>query len=141
MKTTKSAQADRAFAIEALRELLPPGTTVQCVLRQVARSGMSRNIDFYVIVDGDLRYLSAYFSRIYPGTLTDNGFRVSGCGMDMGFVVVYHVARVLYPEGFPCCGRGQYPDTCPSNEHGNGDQNYAPHAHSDGGYALRCNWI
>ena len=79
------------------------------------------------------------------------GLRVSGCGMDMGFHVVYSLSRVLYPDGFECIGEG-----CPSNDHSNGDRDYTPHLnggkaphepgyvahwHSNGGYALRQRWV
>ena len=66
---------------------------------------------------------------------------VGGCGMDMGFHVVYSLARALYHKrdgspGWQCIGKH-----CPSNDHTNGDRNYEPHPHSDGGYALTQRWI
>jgi hypothetical protein len=61
---------------------------------------------------------------------------VSGCGMDMGFHVVYSLSRTLFKDNFECIGK-----SCPSNDHSNGDRDYTPHQHSDGGYALRHKWV
>ena len=45
--------------------------------------------------------------------------RVGGCGMDMGFHVVYNLSRALYRDGrFVCMG-----EDCPSNDHSNAYQN------------------
>ncbi len=61
---------------------------------------------------------------------------VGGCGMDMGFHVVYNLSCALFRDKFQCIGEG-----CPSNDHHNGDRNRKPHLHSDGGYALRQEWL
>ena len=63
---------------------------------------------------------------------------VNGAGMDMGFSVVYNLARVLYRDGFPCSGAG-----CLSNDHANEwpSQYTLGRLHSDPGYALRHRWI
>ena|ERR1035437_1828097 len=50
-----------------------------------------------------------------------------GCGMDMGFHLVYNLGRTLFPEGFKVEGRGR-----------NGD---ASGWDKDGGYALKQRWI
>jgi len=62
---------------------------------------------------------------------------VGGAGMDMGYHVVYNLARTLFADGFACVGEG-----CPSNDHSNGDRDYTPgRLHSDPGYALRHRWL
>jgi hypothetical protein len=43
-----------------------------------------------------------------------DGIKIGGCGMDMGFQLVYQLSRALYPE-YACLGKG----TCPSNYHVN----------------------
>ena len=40
---------------------------------------------------------------------------VGGCGMDMGFHLVYELSHRLFHEGYPCLGQGK----CPSNYHVN----------------------
>jgi hypothetical protein len=49
-----------AESIVHLRTILKPGDTVYTVLRHVSRSGMSRNVDLYVIEDGNPMWVSAY---------------------------------------------------------------------------------
>jgi hypothetical protein len=126
-------------AIESLRAILPPGSMVTYVLRSVSRSGMTRHIDFYYFGnDGSRRWLSRMIADACGYRQADDGSIVArGCGMDIGFSVVYNLASELYPDGFMCtgnevdspCGR------CPSNDHFNGDCKYTQHL--DGGYALR----
>lgn len=143
----------RDEAIAKLRELLHPGDTVQTILRHRSRSGMSRSIS-PVIGGEDVSYLVAPAVG-YSFDRRHGGVRVSGCGMDAGFHLVYSLSRALYPDGHPCTG-----ERCPSNDHSNGDRDYTPehrgnargdvwpghplwhpHQHSDGGYALRHRWL
>lgn len=143
----------RDEAIAKLRDLLSPGDTVQTILRHRSRSGMSRSIS--PVVNGeDVSYLVApacglSFDRKHGGV------RMGGCGMDMGFALVYDLSRALWPEGHGCIGQLPSGGSCPSNDHSNGDRDYTPHPgcgkpdarghrdhwHSDGGYALRHRWL
>ena len=136
-------QAERDESIAKLREMLKPGDEVRTILRNVSRSGMSRSIS--IIIDGEDRsYLAA---RALGSRIDDKrgGIKAVGCGMDMGFHLVYNLGRVLFPDGHDCCGEGTNSgrfDRCPSNDHSNGDRNYsADHRHKDGGYALRHRWL
>jgi hypothetical protein len=61
------------------------------------------------------------------------GVKIGGCGSDMGFMLVYDLARTMYPNGFACIGDG-----CLSNDHSNGENNAH---HSDGGYSFRKSWL
>lgn len=129
-------QAEVNEATEELRELLAPGDTVYCVLRHVSASGMTRWIDLYVIRDNQPRWISYRASRVigYPvNTRNHEGLEVGGCGMDMGFHVVYSLASRLFPDGFECIGDG-----CPSNDHSNREDRSH---HPAGGYALRSRWL
>lgn len=113
MKRTKE-QVQEAY--EQLRKLIPQGSTVYCVLRGVSRSGMSRNIDFYAIIQDDdkprLQWLTGYMSAI--GVVKQSrsdweksrGAKVHGCGMDMGFHVVDTLASALYKRDERGLGRG-----------------------------------
>jgi len=70
------------------------------------------------------------------------GITVGGCGMDMGFHVVYSLSSYLYRDGFECIGDSEgWGKKCPSNDHCNDDRNYTPHHHQSGGYALRQRWM
>lgn len=120
---------------EWLKPLLVPGSTVYTKVDHVSRSGMSRVISAYVVDNGEIRDISYYVSEVLGWKRDKNhyGVKVGGCGMDMGFHMVYSFSRRLYPNGFHCVG-----DKCPSNDHFNGEDN---EVHSDGGYALKQRWL
>ena len=137
--TTKAERAEilerKTEAVAKLREILPPGTIVTTVLQHVSRSGMSRSIKC-VMADPEIGvwditgYVAAALSTVRDSRY---GIKRDGCGMDMGFDLVYSLSRTLYPTGFDCIGEG-----CPSNDHSN--RREAAH-HADGGYALRQRWL
>ena len=126
-------ELERADAILHLRNRLKPGQTVYSVLRHVSRSGMSRGIDFYIMEDGKPQWITASVGKAIdqPQSRKDweqsRGLNVSGCGMDMGFAVVYDLSRTLFPKGFKVKGIGRNGDT-------SGWDN-------DGGYALKQSWL
>lgn len=135
---SKYTKAQQTEAIDKLREWLKPGDTLYTIVRHVARSGMSRTISVYLMQDGKPFDVSYWVSRVIDDPIDQNtgGVKVAGCGMDMGFHVVYVVSSVLFPDGFMCIGK-----YCPSNDHTNGDRNYEPHQHKSGGYALNQRWM
>lgn len=147
-KLTKAQQTERAEAIERLREWIKPGDTVYTLLNHVSKSGMMRTIRVVLLFCSDGKVSDIHPNYAVGRALglkhwTRNGRKqdalvVSGCGMDMGFHLVYSLSRVLYPAGFRCVGKG-----CLSNDHSNGDGDLKPyrHYHSDGGYALRHRWL
>jgi len=108
-----TTKADKAEAISTLAEILTPGQTVYGILRTVARSGMSRTIDFYTVENGRMRYLTGYMAQSGIGTLTRNGIRVTGCGANMVSHCVSTLGRMIWPNGTPephGTGNGE-PDT------------------------------
>lgn len=135
---SKQAQTDRDDAIRQLTEVygVKPGDTIYTILRHVSRSGMQRRISLVVAglpgehpsqIDHLMPHIAGY--RVHP----DGGIVAPGAGMDMGYALVYDLARRLWPDGFGCIGEG-----CPSNDHSNGDRDYW---HTDGGYALKHRWL
>ncbi len=123
-------------ARERLARMLKPGDTVHTITEHVSRSGMLRRIRPLVLREGDALNLGFSAAAVIGESVTDQAVHMSGCGMDMGFELVYRLSSVLSPDGFECIG-----DACPSNDHTNGDRNYKPHHHGDGGYALRHRWL
>jgi hypothetical protein len=118
--TKKEEQArDRAETIATLRKMLKPGSTVHSVIRHVARSGMSRTMDFYFLKGGESHYLTGYMAQLGIGTRTDKGLRVGGCGMDMGFHCVYTLSSILYRDGYKCLKGKDGKKRCPSSYHNN----------------------
>lgn len=123
----KVNKQERAEAIERMREWVKPGDTITCVLRHVSRSGMMRHISFIATQpDGSIRYLDRSISQAlgYPLVQRGDGIKVGGCGMDMGFSVVYDLGAVMWPQGTP---------EPHSMRNGEPDR--------DGGYALKHRWI
>ena len=133
-----NTQSSKLEAKERVLELVKPGDTIYTILRHVSRSGMQRIIDLIVLTtDGPCSI--AYQASVLTDTPLDRerwGVKVRGAGMDMGFAVVYHLSYQLFKNEFACIG-----ETCPANDHSNGDQDYTPHLHSDAGYALRQKWM
>lgn len=116
---------------------LAPGTTIYTILRHVSQSGMVRDIDIFVMGDDGpimVTYIAKELLNLRWGKR--QGVRMHGSGMDMGFALVYDLSSVLNKTGFQCVGDG-----CPSNDHSNGDRDYTPHHHHDGGYALKHRWL
>lgn len=151
----KHSEVERQEAIARLKEWLKPGDTIHCILRHVSRSGMLRVIQLVKLESGQMHPYAEYIGWRAASVLElkydpdREGIRVSGCGMDMGFHLVYNLSRTLWPLGFGCIGKN-----CPSNDHSNGDRDYTPdrkgilpggerkrHCHKDGGYALRHRWL
>lgn len=135
--STKTNAKERDEARAQLREWLPPGATVYTVLRHVSTSGMQRRISLFAMVDGQPFNIDYWAKRACGWRLhQDGGIVVRGCGMDMGFSLVYELSSTLYRDGHGCTGEG-----CPSNDHSNGDRDRGPHQHRDGGYALHHRWL
>lgn len=167
----KASEFAQAEAILRLREWLKPGDVVYTQLQSVSRSGMSRVIDVRKIerrdgTEPDYSILSLGSNvALAIGSNYDRdrqGVKVSGCGMDMGFHLIYELSYVLFPDGFgekcELCGwrpatkeealgaTGKNKTTsCPVKKpfrhqfHGrNGDKSGWD---TDGGYALTQRWL
>ena len=133
------AEGERLYREQAkadLRALLRPGMTVYTCLRHRAASGMSRRISLHVAMMEErtprgsdkakrvpvIRDITHMASIAMDYTVHGNGgIVVGGCGMDMGFHLVYTLGRTLWPDGSRK-GRGGNPDR-------------------DGGYSLNQEWI
>jgi hypothetical protein len=145
-RSKQEREQDYKDSLESLRQLLRPGVTVYTALKSVSRSGACRHISLYIPhKDTDWRSLqiiniSWRVSCILGYSLANDGsLIVSGCGMDMGFHLVYSLGSVLYPKGFRCAG-----EKCRSNYHFNDpdDKRDGKHWHiGDGGYALNQAWL
>ena len=90
------------YSKEILLTHFPKGSTVWLVIRQVSRSGMYRHISVHAIQNNEIRWLSFHVANVLKWTYKDktNAVGVGGCGMDMGFHLVYTLASVLYKDGY-----------------------------------------
>jgi hypothetical protein len=101
-------EADRVRAIEELRERLPPGSTIYTLVTHVARSGMVRDVVCLLAEpDGHIWNASWKVATATGHNVHNDGVRVGGCGMDMGFWLAQHLSYVLHghkdaplPDGF-----------------------------------------
>lgn len=140
----KQAELERDQAIAKLREYLKPGAKVWTKVTHVARSGMSRSIEAYIPLDGEIFNITwlVVDALGYTFDSKNGGVKMGGCGMDMGHSLVYNLSRVVFSEGFQCTGASDHPNRCPSNDHTNGMREYNTDIrHSDPGYALKQTWI
>jgi len=103
--TTKKAlqEAEQKEAQETLRQLFAnqERKTVYTVLRHVSQSGMSRDISLKMVDDTgrllDITYAAAKaMGENYKDRNGQRVIRVNGCGMDMGFHLVYGLSHALY---------------------------------------------
>ena len=89
---------------EQLRSMIESnGMKVYTVLRHVSSSGMQREISPVIITkDGSIRHIAYAVSCIvgygYSEKHGHNANIVKGCGMDMGFDLVYNLSSALYPD-------------------------------------------
>ena len=137
----KVSKEDHERVLKVLREMVKPGDTIYTVLRHVSRSGMSRSISCIVHTPEGPQDMSWAVAKLLGWSFDrrNDGVKVSGCGMDMGFHLVYSLSWTLFNGAFTCIG-----ESCPVNDHSN-----PPHparvagsmSHSDAGYALRQRWL
>lgn len=138
-RVTKKAQKelDKQRDIASLKSLIKPGDTIYTILKHVSTSGMYRRIALVIKTEDGLRNISGLAADVAGYKwCDDDSLGAHGCGMDMGFDIVYNLGRELFNGNFICTG-----ETCYSNDHVNGDRNRTPHQHGDGGYALRREWL
>ena len=135
---------ERKELIAELKELLPVGTTVYTKLNHVAKSGMMRVIEVMIFKDDKPVYLTYSVADLLGYKLHKKyeGLKVGGCGMDMGFSVVYGLSAQLYREsGYECIKDEAKDIRCPSNFHVNTrDKTITEPIHHDG-YALKHRWV
>lgn len=118
-------QQERADAVSQLREWIKPGDTVYTILDHVSASGMSRAIRVVLLECEDGRAIDLHPNYAVGQALDLRHWKrqgreqgalvMGGCGMDMGFALVYNLSHTLYGNGYACLGKGK----CPSNYHTN----------------------
>jgi hypothetical protein len=102
-QTIREAQAQEKERAQALiLDLLDTGAdrpTIYTILRRVSASGMSREISLKAIKSGQVYDITYSAGVLLDMKLTKNSYnalKVNGCGMDMGFHLVYNLASVLF---------------------------------------------
>jgi hypothetical protein len=122
---SKISQTRRDECRAALLAILKPGATVYTQLHHVSASGMTRRISLLAVADGEIRNIDRYAADLIGSRVSDKGgITTQGCGMDMGFDLVYSLGHYLWSEGTP---------------EPHGTRNGTPD--TAGGYALRHRWL
>lgn len=71
-------------------------------VESVSRSGMSRTISVYAIINNEPWNISGYVAKIigWPIERKWLSIKVSGCGMDMCFHTIETLSRALFNQGY-----------------------------------------
>jgi hypothetical protein len=99
-KALKAIEKEEAIAL--LRKLIKddPKPTIYTINRHTSSSGMSRDISLVYIKNNEPYHINYSASLALGDKLVSrNGhdcIRVNGCGMDMGFHLVYNLSSVLF---------------------------------------------
>ena len=103
LKITKAEQArlDREYAKEhLLTHYLKEGSKVYTILRSVSASGMTRNISLVIAQGDEIIDITYYAAHAMGDKVSESkghrAIRVNGCGMDLGFHLVYNLSSVLF---------------------------------------------
>ena len=92
---------DQSPSLEQLRQWLPKGSRVFTILRSVSRSGMQREVSVVVFLPGVERPIHPNHHVCQVLGLRrgkSDGVVLNGCGMDMGFHLVYELAHALHGD-------------------------------------------
>ena len=105
MKTAKEKEIQERK--DFLLSILHPGDTVYTILRHVSQSGMRRVIGIIIPIvreDGKIEFYSPNYAAGlvtgYSMSKDHDGLVLNGCGMDMGFHLVYNLSQALFGNGY-----------------------------------------
>ena len=95
-------EKEKLEAIEHLKQFIKAGDTIFTKIEKVSTSGMYRHIKVISIKKNNPSYWSYYVAKILEWSYKDktNAVDVGGCGMDMGFHLVYTLSRILFKDGY-----------------------------------------
>lgn len=110
----KANKEEKEQIKKELRELLDKaGRKIFVNCRSVSPSGMSRKLGFNIFIPNTREEIKKGYGKVtrfwltlkicklldYPFDYYTETMKIKGCGMDMGFAVVYNLGGVLYPKG------------------------------------------
>lgn len=95
---TKQKQQAKQDALSTLNVILKPNDRVFYRVNKVSRSGMSRRISFYAILDNDLLNLNYLFETVLDYNSNEDGVLIRGCGMDMGFHAISTISSTMFGD-------------------------------------------
>jgi hypothetical protein len=91
---------EREDAMASLKKLVRKGDTVYTLVKSVSSSGMSRTMKVFIAPKkGVIKDITYHVAQALEYRESDKGMIVGGCGMDMGFSVVYQLTGALGIKG------------------------------------------
>ena len=94
-------KTDKERAKAFLKDWFPKDSTAHTTVVHVARSGMSRHIKVFAISGERIQNISYHVAKFLNWRYTDKeAVFVGGCGMDMGFHLIYTLSSKLYDDGY-----------------------------------------
>ena len=103
----KYSKEEKQEALERLKEWIKKGDTLHTTVRHVSRSGMMRYITTRQLKKSDhpdrevnVSNYDYHIARVLdlPEAPNFQGVKVGGCGMDMGFWLVYRLSRAIFGD-------------------------------------------
>ena len=100
--TKKEKQKEQLEALNYLKERIKKGDTLFTSVQKVSASGMSRHIKVLGIKDNSPLFWSWYVATAlgYKYKEQTNAVSINGCGMDMGFHLIYTLSQKLFNDGY-----------------------------------------
>ena len=90
--------------IKSLKKAFPKGSTAYTKLIHCSKSGMTRIISVMSIKKNQPYYHNHSVSEILSFKKAEKfgeyGLKIGGCGMDMGFHLIYTLSCKLYGDGY-----------------------------------------
>ena len=103
----KYSKSEKQEALEKLKSWIKKGDTLHTTTKHVSRSGMMRHISVKHLKATDnperpvnISNYDYHVARVLdlPEAPNYQGVKVGGCGMDMGFHLVYSLSRALFKD-------------------------------------------
>ena len=103
----KYSKSEKQEALEKLKSWIKKGDTLHTTVRHVSRSGMMRHISVRHLKATDnperpvnISNYDYHIARVLdlPEAPNYQGVKIGGCGMDMGFHLVYSLSRALFKD-------------------------------------------
>jgi hypothetical protein len=93
-------------AIDILKSIIKKDDVLYTQLNHISQSGMMRHISIKYIKDNKPMDITGYIAEANDWKEAKNrfggynGIKVGGCGMDMGFHVIYNISKTLFNDGY-----------------------------------------
>ena len=101
-RMTKEEKSVQVLSRKQLHKFISKGDTIYTMVDHVSRSGMMRHIRTKVVRDGKIYDPTYFVAEVLDmrRVRDSNAIKVTGCGMDMGFHLIYNLSLVLFGDGY-----------------------------------------